>query len=335
VKRRAATLHRRAVPGPVLAAGSLVAIAILAIAPLVVSSGDLRLFTEILTVFAFAQSWNLLAGYGGLMSFGQQGFIGIGAYALYWVSNRAGVNPYLVLPIAFLLPALIAAAIAPMVFRLRDAYFAIGIWVLAEVARLYVTQSSWLDAVSGMSLEATRTMDRFWVSAGNYWVAAVLAVIAVIGLYFLLHSRFGLALKTVRDNENTAAAIGIDIWRTRFIGFVLASGFAGIAGATYYMSVFHVDPGAAFDANWTVVMLFIVIIGGIGTIEGPIIGTAIYFALRGLFADVGNWYLMLLGAAAVVTMLFEPKGIWGFFEKNLGLEIFSARRHPPAGDAPE
>lgn len=312
----------------------VLAIAALAAAPLLFGQGDLRLIIEILTVFTFAQSWNLLAGYTGLMSFGQHLFIGLGAYSVFQLSNQTGINPFLLLPLSFVFSALFAAAIAPLVFRLRDAYFAIGIWVLAEVARLYVSQTPWLGAVSGLPLVATREMDRALVANANYWFAAVLAVISVFGFYFLLLSKLGLALMAVRDNEHTAAAVGIDVWWTRFYGFVIASGMCGMAGAAYYTAVFHVEPGAAFDANWVVVMLFIVIIGGVGTIEGPIIGTAIYFLFRAWFSGTGNLYLMLLGGAAVLTMLLAPKGIWGVVQQRLGIELLSARRHP-SGQAAE
>ena len=304
-------------------------ILLLAAAPLFVSSGVIRLLTEVLLVFAFAQTWNLLAGYCGLMSFGHHGFIGIGAYFIFFVSNATGINPFLLLPAAFVFSAACAALMAPLLLRLRDAYFAIGVWVLAEVARLYVSQSEWLGAVSGMPLTATRSMDRSWVTLGNYWVAVLLAAICVVGLYALLQTRFGLAQRAVRDNEHTALAAGIHVWRIRFASFVLAAGVCGAAGAAYYMAVFHVDPGAAFDANWVVVLLFIVIIGGIGTIEGPIIGTAIYFFMRTVLADAGNWYLMLLGAAAVAVMLFEPKGIWGAVERRASIDWLATRRRMP------
>lgn len=297
--------------------------------PELVAEGNLRLTIEIFTVFAFAQSWNFLAGYVGLMSFGQQLFIGLGAYFVFVVSDRLGLNPFLLLPVAFLFCGGAAALISPFVFRLRDAYFAISIWVIAEIVRLYIAQNDWLGSVSGLPLVATRGMDRSLVAISTFYAAATLAFVAVFGLYWLSHSRLGLALAAVRDNEGTAAAVGIDVWWTRFFGFVLAGGFAGVAGATYYMSVFHVEPGAAFDPNWMVVMLFIVIIGGVGTVEGPLIGTVIYFLLRAWFSGTGNLYLMLLGAAAVLTMLFAPKGLWGVVKSGLGFELLATRRMPP------
>ena len=325
-----ATITRRPGSARFAAIACVVCVAALAVAPMVFSQGDLRLIIEILTVFTFAQSWNLLAGYAGLMSFGQHLFIGLGSYFVFQVSNQTGINPFLLLPFSFLFSALAAAAISPLVFRLRDAYFAIGIWVLAEVARLFVSQTPWLGAVSGLPLIATREMDRTLVANANYWFAAALAVISVFGFYLLLRSKLGLALMAVRDNEQTAAAVGIDVWWTRFFGFVIGSGMCGMAGAAYYMATFHVEPGAAFDANWVVVMLFIVIIGGVGTIEGPIIGTAVYFLFRAWFSGTGNLYLMLLGAAAVLTMIFASKGIWGIVQQRFAIELLSVRRRPEA-----
>lgn len=315
---------------PKLVAGAAVVATLLVVAmPHLVAEGDLRLMIEIFAVFAFAQSWNFLAGYVGLMSFGQQLFIGLGSYFLFLVSNATGWNPFLLLPLSFVFAGLGAAVISPFVFRLRDAYFAISIWVIAEIVRLFITQHDALGSVSGLSLYATRDMVRSTVANWTFYYAGGLALLGVFGLYYLSVSRFGLALAAVRDSEGTAAAIGINVWWTRFFGFVLGSAFTGIAGAVYYMSVFHVDPGGAFDPNWMVIMLFVVIIGGVGTIEGPVIGTAIYFLFRAWFAETGNLYMMLLGAAAVAVMLISPHGIWGVVKERLGIDPLGARR--PSG----
>lgn len=293
--------------------------------PWFVAEGNMRLMIEIFAVFAFAQGWNFLAGYVGIMSFGQQLFIGLGAYFLFLASNWTGANPFLILPLSFVFSALFAAAISPFVFRLRDAYLAISIWVVAEIVRLFISQRDALGSVSGLPLVATREMERSLVATSSFYYAGALALISVFGLYYLSISRLGLALAAVRDNEGTASAIGINVWWTRFFGFVLGSGFTGAAGAVYYMSVFHVEPGGAFDPNWMVVMLFIVIIGGVGTVEGPIIGTAIYFLFRAWFAGTGNLYLMLLGSAAVLVMLISPRGIWGVVKSKSGVDLLGAR----------
>lgn len=318
--RAAFTRHR------LIAAAAVLSFIALAAMPAIVSEGHLRLLIEIFCVFAFAQSWNFLAGYVGLMSFGQQLFIGLGAYSLFLGSNLTGANPFLLLPLVFLFCGAAAALISPFIFRLRDAYFAISVWVIAEIVRLFISQRDALGSVSGLPLLATREMARAVVATWNFYFAALLALVSVFGLFYLSASRLGLALAAVRDNEGAAAAIGINVWWTRFYGFVLGSAFTGLAGAVYYMSVFHVEPGGAFDPNWMVVMLFIVIIGGVGTIEGPIVGTAIYFLFRAWFAGTGNLYLMLLGAAAVLVMLVSSSGIWGVVKSRLAIDLLGARR---------
>lgn len=318
-----------------VAAAAVVATALVIATPWFVAEGDMRLMIEIFAVFAFAQGWNFLAGYVGIMSFGQQLFIGLGAYCLFLASNWTGLNPFLILPLSFVFSALFAAAISPFVFRLRDAYLAISIWVIAEIVRSFISQRDWLGSVSGLPLVATREMERSVVATSSFYYAGALALISIFGLYYLSISRLGLALAAVRDNEGTAGAIGINVWWTRFFGFVLGSGFTGLAGAVYYMSVFHVEPGGAFDPNWMVIMLFIVIIGGVGTIEGPIIGTAIYFLFRAWFAGTGNLYLMLLGAAAVLVMLISPSGIWGIIKSKLGIDLLGARRASGLEAAPK
>jgi branched-chain amino acid transport system permease protein len=302
--------------------------------PHTAAEGNLRLMVEIFCVFAIAQCWNFLAGYVGLMSFGQQLFIGLGAYFVFVVSNRLGFNPFVLVPLAFVFAAGFAALIAPFVFRLRDAYFAISLWVIAEIVRLFISQRDLLGSVSGLPLVATRQMDRASVAMWTFYFAALLAFLAVFGLYALARSRLGLALAAVRDNEDTAASIGINVWWTRLAGFVIGSGFTGAAGAVYYMSVFHVEPGGAFDPNWMVMMLFIVIIGGVGTVEGPVIGTAAYFLLRAWFSGTGNLYLMLLGAAAIAVMLISSKGIWGVVRDKTGIDLLGVRRPASLSSTP-
>ncbi len=315
-------------PRATLASMLLVTVA-LAAAPWWLSPGMLRQIAEFFFVFAMAQSWNLLAGFVGLMSIGHQGFVGLGAYSLFIISNKLGISPHIALCLAFVFCALAAAGIAPFLFRLRDAYFSIGIWVLAEIVRTAVAKSHWLGSSTGLVLDATRTMDRDWLSITIYWWGVALAMGSIALLFLLVRSRLGLALMAVRDNDLTAASVGIDVGRARFIAFVLSAATCGVAGAAYNMWAYHIDPNGAFDVNWVVIMLFITIIGGIGTIEGPIIGTAIYFGLRELLGDVGNWYLILMGAVAVVVMLVWKKGIWGTLSSRFRFEVFSVRRVPP------
>ena len=296
---------------------SLLALALLAAAPLTASQGMLKLLAEILLVFTMAQMWNLLAGYAGLMSLGHQAFVGVGAYSLFLFANTLEIPAYFAIPVAGAASAVAAVLIAPLVFRLRDAYFAIGMWVFAEILKVLTANSDTLRANMGMPLSVIRVMDRGSFAALSYWCALALTAGAAVMMVWLMRSRLGLALRAVRDNDLAAASLGVDVWRARFIAFVLSATLCGMAGGTYFMTTLYVDPNSGFDVNWMVIMLFVVVIGGIGTLEGPAVGTAIYFATRELLPLEGSWYMVLMGGVAVVTMLLAPRGIWGYLGPKL------------------
>ncbi|MCD6674495.1 MAG: branched-chain amino acid ABC transporter permease [Burkholderiaceae bacterium] len=307
---------------------------LVAAAPTQLDAGWLRLGSEILLMLAMAQMWNLLAGYTGLVSFGHQAFIGVGAYLLFYVSDRFEIHPFLLAPAAGAACAVLAALIAPLLFRLRDAYFSVGIWVFAEIVYVLVSKTRELGATSGVALKSVRLVDTETFVRDTFWISALIALLAVGGVHALMRSRLGLGLMAVRDNELAATSIGIDVWRNRFAAFVISAFGCGLAGATHFMGTMYVSPEAGFDVNWVVAMMFIVIIGGIGTIEGPILGTALYFALREGFtawAGVsGSWYLVAMGLVAIVVMLVAPRGLWGWVHENRGWQGFPVRRVPPA-----
>lgn len=299
-------------------------------APAWLGEGNLRLAAEILSVYLMAQMWNLLAGYAGLLSIGAQAFVGIGAYALFALADFGEVSPFLAVPVAPILCAVIAALIAPVLFRLRDAYFAIATWVFSEIVLALVSKSDILGHQYGLTLTGLRTIDEAWIAPGIYWWAAGAALGGTAFMFWLMRTRVGLGLMAVRDNDLAASSLGIDVWWARFFAFVISSAGAGLGGGIFYMLEAHVVPRqGAFDPNWVVIMLFCTILGGLGTIEGPIIGTAIYFALRELLSGAGNWYYMLLGGVAVAVMLVAPKGIWGTYSIRSGFELLSVRRLPP------
>lgn len=302
--------------------------------PAFADAGMLRLAGEILLALAMAQMWNLLAGYTGLVSLGQQAFVGIGAYVLFDASQRLGVGPFWMLPLAGLAGGLSAAIVAPALFRLKDAYFSVGLWVFAEIVYLLVSKSSFLGSTSGRPLDISAIVDIERFQTHAFWVACAIGFGAVAGLHALMRSRLGLALMTVRDNDLAAASIGVDVWRVRFPAFVISGFGCALAGAANYMTAMYVSPDSAFDVNWVVMMMFVTLIGGIGTIEGPVIGVLIWFGLRelltGAFGLSGGWYLIAMGAVAVGVALWAPRGLWGLARERLGWQGLSVRRLPPA-----
>jgi branched-chain amino acid transport system permease protein len=282
-----------------------------------------------------AQMWNLLAGYAGLVSLGHQVFVGIGAYALFQISGSLEVSPYWVLPIASLVCAIVAAVIALPLFRLREAYFAIAMWVFSEIVAALVMKSALLGGTSGLPLTSSRLLDLDWFEPVMFWIAGALALGSIAGLFLLMRSGFGLGLMSVRDNDLAAMSVGVDVQRNRFIVFVLSAAGCGLAGAVSFMGNLYVSPAAAFDVNWVVYMMFIVIIGGIGTLEGPILGTAIFFGLREIVTDQlgfsAGWYLVALGLAAIIVMLLSPRGLWPPLRDRFGFQLLSVSRKAPAG----
>jgi branched-chain amino acid transport system permease protein len=297
------------------------------------AEGVLRFASEIFLYVAMAQMWNLLAGYAGLICMGQQMFVGIGAFSLFYVSNNLNVSPYYVIPIAPVVCAVFAALTAFFMLRLRVIFFAIGTWVLSELVRILISKAESFGGTSGMQLVTAPLINFTWFEPVVFWISAAIALGTVVGTYLLMRSQVGLGLMSVRDNELAAASVGVHVWRNRFIAFVLSGVGCGLAGAVFYMSTLSVAPGQGFDPSWTVVFMFITIIGGIGTLEGPILGTIIYFALREIFTNVlnlsGSWYLFALGGFAIVAMLYAPIGLWVIIRDRLGIHGLSVRRKPP------
>jgi branched-chain amino acid transport system permease protein len=224
-----------------------------------------------------------------------------------------------------------------VVFRLQGAYFAIGTWVVAEAIRLFVAQITVLGGGSGISLpnDIMKMVGetKFWREATIYWLALALGLGTLAVVYSLLRSRLGLALTAIRDNELASESLGVRIERIKFAVYVLVAGATAMVGSLIELQKVRMSPDAGFSVNdWTAFVIFIVVIGGIGTIEGPIVGTLLYFILREFLADLGSIYLMILGALAIVVMLLAPKGIWGFVKDRYGLTLFPTSCHVKPDD---
>jgi branched-chain amino acid transport system permease protein len=296
----------------------------------------------ILTMLTLAQLWNLIAGFGGMVSVGQQAFVGIGAYAMFAGVILWGWDPVPALFLGGVAAVALAVPMAFFAFRLAGAYFAIGTWVIAEVARLMVAQWKTLGGGTGTSLPREATSDILGVEAIAalfglreaaardvlaYWLALVLAVATMAAIHALLRSRTGLALAAVRDNDMAARSVGVDAGRVKWVVFVTASAMTGLVGALIYLQTARISPDAAFSVTtWTAYVIFIAVIGGIGRLEGPIVGVLVFWGLQTAFADYGSWYLLALGCLAVATMLFAPRGLWGLIHDRWGLALFPVQR---------
>ena len=329
---------------------AVLALAGFAVLPLFIGRGLAQSLFYVFTMLALAQYWNLLAGFAGLVSVGQQAYVGLGAYLLFALTSLAGIDPVLAILLSGCGALVIAIPTAFIVFRLRGAYFAIGSWVIAEVVRLALAQWKMLGGGTGTSLprEATRDMpalkfvgELFGVKSSGagdiltYWLALLLAI-ATIGLvYRLLRSKQGLGLAAVRDNQEAARSVGVDARRMKTLVYLAAAFGTGLAGALIYVQKARISPDAAFSVvDWTAYVIFIVVIGGIGTIEGPIVGVIVFYILQNLLADYGSWYLLILGLIGIAIMLFAPRGLWGLFAERTGIQLFPVRRRLTGGPVP-
>lgn len=315
------------------------AVMALAAAPWWADRASLRLLAEIYAYVALASLWNLLAGYAGLVSVGQHAYVGLGAYVLFALAMLLDLHPLVAIPIAGLAAAMVSVPVALLIFRLRGHYFAIGTWVVAEVFRLLAAQVSALDGGSGTSLPSavvlsiagTRQMREFVI----YWIALVLALAVLVAIVLLLRSRYGLALTAIRDNELGARSNGVDVVRIKYLVYVAVAFGTAMIGALIFLQKIRISPDTAFSVNdWTAFVIFITVIGGIGRIEGPIIGTVVFFLLRQTLADLGAIYLLILGAVAIVVMLKAPKGLWGLLADRYGWQLVPLERRLVVADKP-
>ena len=302
-----------------------------AAAPWWADRANLRLLSEIFAYVALASLWNLLAGYAGLVSVGQQAYVGLGAYVLFGLAMLAGVHPLTAIPLAGIAAAIVALPVAALIFRLRGHYFAIGTWVVAEVFRLLAAQTTALDGGSGTSLPAavvvsiasSRQMREFTI----YWIALAQVAVVLFAIVWLLRSRYGLALTAIRDNELGARSNGVDVARIKYCVYVAVAFGTAMVGALIFLQKIRISPDTALSVNdWTAFVIFITVIGGIGRIEGPIIGTVIFFLLRQTLADLGAIYLLILGVVAIAVMLKAPKGLWGLIADRYGWQVFPLER---------
>jgi branched-chain amino acid transport system permease protein len=302
-----------------IALGVFVALAVAA--PWLLDASHLTLATEFFTLLVLALMWNLLAGYADIISVGQHGFVGVGAYAFYGLTVHAHVDPFLAIPLTALITVLLAIPAMAVIFRLRTAYLAVGTWVVAEVLSLVAGKLPGFGGGSGTSLpipivkafgsSTIARIDLFYV------LSLGLALASFTATWMLLRSRVGLGLTAIRDNEEAAASAGVNVPVSRIVCFLSTAPILGLVGVLVTLEKLRVAPSASFNiADWTIYPIFIVIIGGIGSLEGPIIGAIIYVVLREYLAGYGAWYPIALGVVSIAVMLKEPRGLWGVLRRT-------------------
>jgi len=312
---------------------AIAAVAVLAYLPYQVYSHTTNLLVDFFQLLIMASMWNLLAGYAGLVSVGHQAFVGLGAYFVVLLAIQ-GISPFTAIPLATLMVGLVGLPVWWLVSRLRSGYFSITMWVIASVCMLVISQISSLGSGTGIALNGL-TQSPTLLSADTYWATLAVTVLVIGGMYALLRSPLGLVLTAIRDDETGARSIGGRVGSVRRLVFIVSALGCGAAGALYAISQQFIVPDAAFSVSFTAEMIFITIIGGIGTIEGPIVGTVIFFVLQQTLAADGTWYWIILGLVAIGVAIWAPRGIWGLVSDRLGIRLFPVGYWLwPAGERP-
>ncbi|MBR0706254.1 branched-chain amino acid ABC transporter permease [Bradyrhizobium liaoningense] len=292
----------------------------LAFGPLFLAPGGVSQLTTLFTYVLLAVTWNALAGYGGLVSVGQQAFFGLGAYAAIRLADL-GVNVYAALLVAAVLVAIAALPLSLFMLRLRAGEFAIGMWVVAELAHLWVNLDGLIQGETGTSLIQLNAYSTDVRGAMTYWLALGGMTLMILLLFVLLRSRFGIAAQAIRDSEEAADSVGVRVVSSKRVLFIVAAFGAAFAGAIWLASAISFQPKTYFGVQWSAYMIFMVLVGGIGTFEGPIIGAVIFFALEWALSASGAWYLVGLGLSALMFSLFFPRGIWGYVQGRFAIDL--------------
>ena len=302
-------------------AGALIVVVVLALFPYIVYSGTTTIMVQAFIVLTLASMWNMMAGYAGLVSVGQQAFVGLGAYFVLFLALH-GTSPFAGLPVAAIGCGVAAVPLWWLVSRLRSGYFAIATWVLATTVMLFIEKFPSLGSGTGMSLPGLSSYGPTLLLAYTYWIGLAVTVLSLGTVYLLLRGRLGLVLTAIRDDEVAARSSGARVGLARMIVFVVAAIGCGAAGGLLAISQLIVQPSAVFSVQWTAEMAFAVIIGGLGTIEGPILGTIVYIVLQQTLASYNAWYLIVLGLVAILVALFARRGLWGLADKHLNVRLF-------------
>ncbi|HEY1778637.1 MAG TPA: branched-chain amino acid ABC transporter permease [Solirubrobacteraceae bacterium] len=300
-------------------------------------AGTVQDLTGVLILVLMAIMWNALAGYGGLVSVGQQAYIGLGAYATVWLAQRS-VDPFVAMIVATAFCGVVSIPLSFLLLRFRGAQFAIGTWVVAEALAIWVSFDSGLGAGTGTSLIQIDAYASTPREHYIYWLALGMVVFFLAALFVLLRSRLGSSLQAIRDDEEAAASVGVRVVAGKRILFMLAAAGAGGAGALTLANTLFIEPTSIFSVNYTALMIFMVLVGGIGTFEGPIIGAVVLYFVQHQFGNDGVWYFVGLGGAAMLFALLLPRGVWGTLEQRTGLRFMPlgyrlGAPRPPVKDA--
>lgn len=264
---------------------------------------------------ALANSWNLLAGFSGLVSLCTSAFFGLAGYCLILLSLLR-VPLWIGFIVGLISNCLLAVLIAIPTFRLSGIYFSIGTLVIPEAMRILFflwrpIKGTVHGGGAGYMLVGKVRMETVYV------LSALFGILSVAVLYLIVNSKFGLGLAAIRDNQRTAQASGINVYVLKLKSFLISASIASVAGSTFYLYQGYIEPASAFNVKWTMIAMLSTVIGGMGTVKGPIVGSAFVTFLHFLLARYGTLSLMVQGLVLIAVMLLAPQGLVGLLDKKL------------------
>lgn len=314
-----------------LAAVAVLAV-VLAFVPLVLAPAQLSVAVRVLIFAILALGWNVMSGFGGMFSFGHAAYFGLGAYVSVWLLVERGISPWIGMVVGMIVAAAFAAFVGFLAlrYRLKGAYFALSTFAFAEMLRLLATNSDLVNRAVGYNVPI-RPESSWWYmqfepgSANYFWIALALTVLALVVTIVFLRSKIGRFTIAVRDDEDAAAALGIPVMRTKLITIALSGAISSVAGTFYVQYYFFVDPDVAFGSSVSIQAILPAVIGGVGTIWGPVIGAAILGPLNDITATLlrnppaGLEFLqgragldvIVYAVLLILIILLLPQGVYG------------------------
>ena len=285
--------------------------------------GYILLFCMLFCLYlAMAQMRNLLVGFSGMLSLGQQAFMGISGYTVAVLTDYYDVNIWLSVIAGGVISVLLALFMCLFIFRMKGIHFAIGTWIFAEMLLIWFGNWKYVKYGTGMFVNANPLPSMTSI----FYVSLFLAIVGFAAIFFILRSKIGFGLKAMRDDEEAAETIGVKIFKTKIFCFLVAAFMTGLTAGAFYVFQVFIEPFMAFSINWTIILMFIVVIGGIGTVEGPIVGAFMYVLLSQWLAEYAHISMLLMGIMAILIILLAPRGIMGTIHEKTGFGILSPVR---------
>ncbi len=286
------------------------------------SNNTMRYMFKIFLYITMGTMWNLMSGFTGMTSLGQQVFIGIAGYSVAVMTSTYKMSMWMGLLVGAVIAVVFALILSFVLFRMRGMYFAVATWLIAEAVKLWFNSWPFVKQGAGMTV-AVKQIPKV---RELYIYALTLMIIALVVVFILLRTKTGLGLTAMRDDADASSSVGVNIFKSKLLCYLICSLFIALCGGLFALQKGSVLPSSSFAIDWTVSMVFIVILGGVGTMAGPILGGIIYVILSEFLAHYPGWSNIILGAIAILVIIFLPDGIIGTLQKKLNFEIFSQKR---------